>query len=528
MSFSQLLLVINIGLIASIVNVLHVIIGYARTLPGQVYMATGHYYLDYFEYLQALSQGWHGHWIYKNYYGTDIKFKTLFGMWQNLLIGHAGKFFGLSQVVSYWLSIIFFSIILSLLIFFVIRKILIDRPFYWQFGAFILTLAATPFFELSILNGRLNIIPFRFWNDRAILLDRFSSIPYRLTEQITVLIIILLLSKTIDRLDTDSKRILFFRTIVLIALFAFLITFSPAYFVLGVCALGISLIWLIISKQSFVKIKYLVFIIGILIPLGWLTKVLFIDKIFGGISQFETGWQVHPPSLDIALTTGPILLFVLFGLKSYFSKISSIKLIIMSFVLSSYLFFLSPIAQYLGTTNARFLSPINYIILGVLAVSGIKKKKYLAMISVIFVILFIPSAIKEINNKINDRNLSSPISYLSKGIINGFEYLKRFPGQDAVLTTPSQFIGTIIPIYSDKPVYISRPGQFGYYEKADLSAKFYWNSFSELEAKQFLDKNQIGFVVLTSIEGYPPDNLKKYKFLKKIYHNKDIVVYQKI
>jgi len=526
MNFGQLFLIINIGLIASIINVLHVVIGYARTLPGQVYMATGHYYLDYFEYLQALSQGWHGHWLYENYYGTDVKLKTVFGMWQNLLIGQVGKFFGLSQIVSYWLSIVFFSIILSLLIFFVIRKILKDRPFYWQFAAFLLALTSSPFFKIAYQNRQISLIPFRFWSDKAMLLDRFSSTPYHITDQIMILIIILLISATIDHLDTYSKKILIFKTTIIVTLFAFLITFSPVYFVLGVCALGISLICLIILKQSFVKIKYLSVIIGVLIPIGWLTKVLFIDKIFGGISQFETSWQVHPPLLGVILTTGPILLFVLFGIKSYFSKMTSIRLFMMGFSISSYLFFFSPLASYLGTVNTRFLSPLNYIIFGVLAVSGIKKKKFLTIICAIFIILFIPSTIKEINTRINDRNITSPITYLPKGIVDGFKYLKTFSSRGVILTTPAQFLGIIIPIYTDKPVYMSRPGQLGYYEKSDLSAKFYWNIFTENQAKEFIDQNQIGFVVLTSIEGYPPDNLKKYKFLKEIYHNKDIVILQ--
>jgi len=114
-------------------------------------------------------------------------------------------------------------------------------------------------------------------------------------------------------------------------------------------------------------------------------------------------------------------------------------------------------------------------------------------------------------------------------MVDGFKFLETVPGQQTVLTTPAQFLGSVVSIYSGKPVYLVRPGQQpDYVQKSESSAKFYWNIFSEDQAKAFMDKNQIGFVVLTSIEGYPPNNLKNYKFLKEIYHNQDIVIYEKI
>jgi len=130
MNFGQLFLIINIGLIVSVLNIFHVIIGYARTLPGQIYMATGHYYLDYFQYLQALSQDWHGHWIFENYYDTDIKVKTFLGMWQFLILGQFGRHLGLSQIATYWLSVIILSLALSILIFFFIKKLLGNKSFF--------------------------------------------------------------------------------------------------------------------------------------------------------------------------------------------------------------------------------------------------------------------------------------------------------------------------------------------------------------------------------------------------------------
>lgn len=527
MNFGQLFFVINIGLIVSIINIFHVIIGYARTLPGQVYMATGHYYLDYFEYLQAISQGQHGQWLWENDYITSVKIKTIFGMWQYLIFGKIGQLFHLSPIATYWGANIILSVVLSVLIFFIIKKILFNKPFYWQLAAYILALFSAPFFKIVVSNN-LKIIPYRFWDDQAVLINRFSSVPYHISAQIIVLLIILITADSLDKIVSLSKKVVIIRFVVIISLLFFLLSFSPASFLLVVFSLILTLIWLLFSKQFFSKIKFLGIILFITFPLSLFMKIFYINKFFSDVSQTESSWQIHPPLIFVFLTIGPILLFFWLGFKNYFRQLTTIKIIFFSFVFSSYLMFVSPIAFYLKTTNMRFLSPLNYILLAVLTVVGIKKLKYLLIICLTLLLLFIPGNIEGIRSQINDPNLVSPISYLPKGIIDGFRYLDTLPGKQAVLTTPAQFLGMVAPIYSGKPVYLNRPGLYKYDQKIDMAAKFYWNIFSEDQAKEFMNKNQIGFVVLTSIEGYPPNNLKNYKFLKEIYHNKDIVIYQDI
>jgi hypothetical protein len=526
MNFGQILLVINIGFIVSLINVLHVIIGYARNLPGQVYMATGHYYLDYFEYLQAISQGQHGQWLWENDYLTNIKFKTIFGMWQYVIFGKIGQLFHLSPIATYWGANIILSIILSVLIFFIIKKILINRPFYWQLAAYVLALFSAPFFKIAVDNN-LKIIPYRFWNDQAVLINRFGSIPYHISAQIIILLIILITSDSLDRIVSLSKKIIIIKFVVIICLLFFLLSFSPASFLLVVFSLILTLIWLLFSKQSFSKIKFLGIILFINFPLALLMKFFYINKFFSDVSQTESGWQIHPPLTFVFLTTGPILLFFWLGFKNYFRQLTTIKIMFLSFVFSSYLLFFSPIAFYLRTTNMRFLSPLNYILLAVLTVAGIKKLKSLLIICLILLLLFIPGNIESIKSRINDPNLVSPISYLPKGIIDGFKYLDTLPGKQAILTTPAQFLGMIASIYSGKPVYLNRPGLYKYDEKVGIAAKFYWDLLEERQAKEFLEKNQIGFITLTSIENYPIDKLAHYKFLKNIYQNQNIVIYQK-
>ena len=67
----QWLTIITISLIVATINIFHVIIGLAKTPDGFTYLATGHYYLDYFEYLQHISAGIAGRWLPMNYFTTD-------------------------------------------------------------------------------------------------------------------------------------------------------------------------------------------------------------------------------------------------------------------------------------------------------------------------------------------------------------------------------------------------------------------------------------------------------------------------
>jgi len=48
---------------------------------------------------------------------------------------------------------------------------------------------------------------------------------------------------------------------------------------------------------------------------------------------------------------------------------------------------------------------------------------------------------------------------------------------------------------------------------------------SDGEAKKFLSGNGIRFVVLTSLDNYPVENLMKYSFIKSIINNKNITIF---
>ena len=93
--------------------------------------------------------------------------------------------------------------------------------------------------------------------------------------------------------------------------------------------------------------------------------------------------------------------------------------------------------------------------------------------------------------------------------------------------TPSQFLGTVLPIFVRRRTYVARqiitPN---YIDKNIRTSNFYLGAMTDQEALSFLRKNGLRFVALTSIEGYDVKQLFKYPFLKEIYRNKDIIIFK--
>lgn len=531
--WGKLFLVFNIAIIVSVLNIFHVIIGYAKTLPGQIYMGTGHYYLDYFYYLQAIGQGMQGNWLYEDYYHTVAPLKTFLGPWQYLIIGKVGGLFHLSPVVSYWLSVLIFSIILCLLIFTMITKILTNLPFYKQMIAYILCLFAAPFFKIISGVNSSTITIFDFWNDKSVLLKRFGSVPYHISAEIFALGTLLIVADTINKSFRLSDRSVGLRGLTIVLAMSFLITFSPsAFFLLTVslAIIGAVTIFNHLAKKKKDSRRLFIFfslIFIIIVPVGIIVKNYLTKNLYAGVSQVEKIWQPQLTIWQFVLVCGPVFVLGLLGVVNYFKNLTPTRLILLVYVLVSYLMFFSSLPVYLETTNTRFLTPFSYILFASLVVLGIKKTKPLIVATVLLFLLCLPANIIAFKTQLNDRNFNSPITYLPKGIIEGLKLLDRFSDKRAVLTTPAQFLGVIVPTYTGKPFYLAYPNQKGYYEYADLSYRLYTGLMTKEEGRSFLNNNKIGYVITTSIEAfYQPGPLLKYPFLKEIYRNPDIVIFK--
>lgn len=527
MKTQKILTIFNLAFLVSILSILRIIIGFINNPPGFTYLAVGHYYLDYFEYLQQTAQGMMGHWTVLNQFATDDSTSTILGWGQYLIIGKIAKFLHLSVVTGYWLSVFILVLIFILSIFFIIKKLLPNVSFFYQLATWFFCLFAAPFINQKF-------IPFDFWYAPMSFFHRLGGVPHHLTTGILTVIIITISAGIFDRIKTESFQKIIWKELTIIGLLLILLTFGPLQVINIISAIFLlGIIYSIKNKPSKYLIYFLILIVLSILPTALLIKISHDgSSLFQRINLWESAQENHPKLLSIILATGPILFFAVLGLRRYLRDVSSIRLMLLSYVIFSYLYYFTSIAKYFGTFNSRFLTASVYILFGTLAVLGIieisnwfGKNKKIISTSLIFLLLiyffWVTGIIYQSFGPVDQT------SYLPNSIYNGMKFLGNQPDKKAILTTPDKYFGVVVPVFADKNVYIARP-MFtpDFQNRLNIANKFFSGDMDPVEAKKFLTDNKIGFVFLTFMEIYQPKNLEKYQFLKIIYDKEGVKIYR--
>ncbi|MDH7476031.1 MAG: hypothetical protein QHH09_00995 [Microgenomates group bacterium] len=542
---SEVIIISSIGITISLINILHVIIGAARTPAGFIYQATGHYYLDYFLYLQAINQGTQGHILPIEYFNTSEKsFLIIFTPYS--FIGFIGRFFGLSPITIYWLSLFLFVVIFIILIYFFLKKMFEKQNWFYPLWALTVFITASPFYKISFYKNNLDLQAYDFWYGPSIFTRRFETVPYHILSSILILLVIFITVNLWRSFFYHQSKDLLLKIFLSLSLIFILVFFSPFNVLTLLLTIVLGTVFYFskfILKSEKEKAKNY-FLYGFFVTAGTLLFLILVNQIYNNVDLFkrvknlEVNWQEHVSLSFLLLNIGPMVIFFPFGLPKYFKNLNPAKLFMAILTLISYCLFLSPVAFYLGTHNLRFFSPLNYIFFSVLTVYGVEKfTKLVRLRKKIFfnfiLIILIGYGVfyngftlfKRVLN-LDPKTPITSISYLSKDIINGLIFLKNKENK-AVLTGPSHFIGMVVPLYADKKVYLGREIETPDFAKKQLVVdKFFRGEIDETEILTIIKKNDIGYVVLTSLDGFSPNNLKNYSFLKKIYDNGEIIIWE--
>lgn len=380
---------------------------------------------------------------------------------------------------------------------------------------------------------RINL--YDFWYSNSTFFRRFEPIPHHLLSSVLFLLVFL---KTAELIRNLNK--LTFKQIVLNSLLVGLassaaLSFNSFNMVVPFGTLSITAVLFILLylwKKDYKNGLYLFIFLaisgGLFVLTGLGLKNYYSDTTFASVFKNvesalhqNTGWKI------VFLSHGPLLVLALFGLIGFLRKLDPLKVLLTTFFVLSFGLYFSSADKALGTHNGRFLSPLNYILLSSLAVLAIKRLRFNLLIVVIILVYFLPVNLKVFSDTLNDRNISSPISYLPQGIIEGFRFLDKYPEKGDVLLTPSQFLGTVMPIYVNRKSYVARQIVTpNYLDKNIRTSNFYLGAMSNEQGLKFLQENGLKFVVLTSIEGYELNGLFSYPFLKEIYRNRDIIIFK--
>lgn len=543
LKINELIIIVSLSLFVAFLNVSKVIFGALQTTKDTVYLAVGHYLFDYFVYIHHIAQGMRGHWLVDNPYTPFDQSKTFIAFGQYLLMGKLAKIFHWSPYFTFWFAVFVLTVILCLLIFYLIKKLLPNENFFLQISAWLLSVFATPFIKIANIDNQLKIVPYEYWYAPLSVFHRFGVLPHQLTSIISIIIVLLLVDRIIFRLDSLKWPQLLNRTLIIGLLLVFMLTFIP-FQVINLISSFLIVSWiyfnLYLLKNNKTNIFKLIIFLGLILTIVFPTAIyikISIQSIgsFARASIWEMAQQYYPRFWEFIAVSGPILIFIPFGIRAFFKSTIPLKFLLFFFTIISYIYFYSPLAVFFGSHNGRFINPIVYVLFGVLAVLGIKtvagtkKPVLLTGLLAVFLGYFL------IVTLVIYRSLPGidVFSYLPKGLISGIKIIDQQPDNKAVLTSPMVNLGVIVPVVVDRKVYL---GNFlatpDYDNKTVIVHEFYEGLMSNERAKQLFEENNIGYAILSSLEmnkfgNYKVGTLEAYPFLKKIYQNKDIIIFQK-
>lgn len=531
------LTVVTLSIIIATINIFHVILGLAKTPSGFTYTATGHYYLDYFEYLQYIASGMTGHWLPINHFSTD-DMGISWRFFPYILLGKVAWILYLSPMTTYWVAIFFLTVFTIIGFYLIINLMLNKEASHIKIIALLIAVFSGPVYKILIGNGQLILNAFDFWYGPTNFLRRFEVIPYHALGLFLLLIILFKINKFWSLIPSLSKKAVIIKSLWIAALSIALMTFSPIPLASLLPAL------LIISTVRFIKYKndrLKIFLFNVILFILIIPAVLILRNSPGYSGwNIEVKWIGYNPWWFFLLNIGPVVLFFPFGLWNYLKENNFLRQILLTFTLVSFGLYISPLAYYLGIHNLRFFSSVSYICYGVLTVIGIKKisslfKKY-HKIAVIFISsililysLFLTAYFLYIRaSGLDASNPETVLTYLPESYITGLQLLSRYP-QTNVLTGPYGQIGLLVPVFSYKKVFVAREISTNDIEKKRaVSDLFYSNRMTENKAKNFLKTNKFGFVILTPLDGYSPNNIDHYQFLKQIYNKESVIIWKVI
>ncbi|MFA6532938.1 MAG: hypothetical protein WCT22_02990 [Patescibacteria group bacterium] len=536
---SEWLTVITLSIIVSTFNIIHVIIGLAKTPTGFSYLATGHYYLDYFEYLQHIAAGIAGRWIPTNYFTTDPSLAD-WRFFPYILIGKIAWIFHLSPVSAYWISVFFLTVLTLIGFYYLINLMIPKETFSLKITAFLIAVFSGPAYQIFINNGQLILNPFDFWYGPSAFIRRFEVVPYHALGTLLMLFIIFVINQIWKKIPKLSNKVIVLKAFWMGILLMILMTFSP----MPIASLLPAL--LVISVFHFIKFKndriklflFNAILLFLIIPFGFILK----RSAGYDLLTFEVKWIVRNPWWFILLNLGPMILFFPFGIREYLKANNFLKLILLAFTLTSFGLFVSPAAYYLSTHNLRFLSSISYVFYGVLTVIGIKKvssifknKGKIIILLISSVLIFYSSFLTfyTLYKRASGLDPTTPETiwtYLPSPIVDGLKLLQNYP-QGNVLTGPYGGIGMFVPIFSYKRVYVGHPSLIlnpDIEKKRSISYLFYSGKMTEKEAIKLIKDNNIKFVILTSYDNFDARIIDNYSFLKEIYIKPSIIIWKVI
>lgn len=537
----RIIVVCILAIFTSLINILPVIISLLHTPDGFINLLTGHYFADYFTYIQAIASGSRGAWVLENPYSAG-ETSYLYGWWPYLLLGKIASFFSMSAVAIYWLAVLVMSFGFIIGAYVVIQKMLSRETFVVQLSGLIVFLFSAPLVKLQETVAKHSISYYDYWYVPNVLFRRLGNIPYHLISSVATLALLYGIAHMLDSLHKMRNSTIISRAVLVGIMLTLLMTFAPFNAMLvvfaGIATFLITATVRLYSGQKGYLTKgvlywgIIVFVVGI--------SAIFLKSLMLGSGPLLRAslWErslapFYPNPFEVIQIMGVVLIGVPLGLMYYQKHRSTLAVSGIMFVLIGFVSFYSPLASLIGSHHWRFLNPVIYVYLAALSVAGIKwafKNNRAVVAWTIFILMIsLPVHIAFLRTQITDPNLHTKISRIPRDIEKAFVYLDSQEGEGNVLTAPHEYMGLLVPIFTRRQVFLAREiSTADFAGRVKVADDFYSGRMDAGSARAFLDANKIRFVFLSRIDNYSRDLNTRYPFLKKKYESRNAMVFEYI
>ncbi len=567
----KLKVVIFICFLFSLFLISPVVLTLFKTPPNTVNMLVGHYYEDYFEYLSFVKQGQKGNLIPVNLFDNNDRSSLFSPWWPYSLMGFVSYIFHLDipPSIIYWIGAGIFSFILLFLTNITVSTLLKKEKPIIQLMSFLLIITSSGFFNIfdTLKDPLHKIIPYDFWYSAGSPFSRYNiGTPHH---QVTHIVFLFMVLFAVNQIHKPLRLV---TLAVYFILSLLLLTLSPPQLLLFWLAYLVTTIVVVISHlfagdaregipngaqnigfehhlgklerqdpQIMINKMFLPLITTIicLAPIAYLLyKYSFSSPVYITGKLWDINHFYYPELSLFILTTGPLILLALSGIIVYFSKLSFEKLFLFFITFFSFLFILVPInisltggniLAFIGIHNQRFNTPHSYLFLGVAAILFIKAifKKPVRIVAVSLLILIFTSLSLFGSWQTHSQDPYSVgfLQFVPKEQYQGLQVLGNDKDDAAVLASPQSFLGLIIPAVSNKRVYLGRSiFTMNLDGKTAITNKFYSMNLTSPEAREFLIKENIGFILLSTFEPNEKEFFEHYNFLKIEYKNSNLTI----
>lgn len=525
-----------ISLLTLFLSFYPIIYRYQTTPPGRVYVGTEFFTEDFAGYVSTINQGRKGNIWYEDKFTSEELPQTIL-YYPYLIFGHLARFLGLSAPVMYHLIRLTLGALYLFAVYLLIKHFFPNQTKADSFKRIVTFLIIT--YTSSLFTSVLSQTTAEIQ-----VFTRFLIQPHYLLGNIFLLFLIYLFIKFISHLEDPTIRrgcgdlskeittlISFARNdkmIVFSSITIFLLTFfRPSHTLIILLSVFLYAIYLLFKKS--LSGKFFVYSLCIFLSsLPGVFYLLYLKNTYPFLPYFAYDKNSISVSLvDFVFSFGLNLIFIIVGFFILIRKKNTNQPTIFLFSYLAAIFFSLFIAPNLLPLNAlRFVQTPTFIIVGLLTslvIFKLTKNFYLIIASCVLVLVSsFPTLITDFRHQVK---LYYDAYYIwpPKSYFAGFSFLeKNSRPEEIVLTYHS--LSNLVPMFSGNTVYWGHGNEtLNYQEKKMQVENFYSGKMSETEAKSFLSKNSVRYVLV----GIEEKNLgwRRYSFIKQVFTNPELTIY---